>query len=64
MEAFKEIQKTIRLLRKLWPASQKQQLDHYEEAVSSARITWQTRPSDGGEPAPVNFTPQNPEAGK
>jgi hypothetical protein len=64
MEASKEILRTIRLLRKFWPASQKPQLDHYEEAVSTARIHWQSKPSDGGATAPVNFTPRSPEAGK
>jgi hypothetical protein len=60
MEASKEILRTIRLLRKFWPASQKPQLDHYEEAVSTARIHWQAKPAK----APANFTPRSPEAGK
>jgi len=63
VEAAKEIFRTLQILRRAWP-EEKRQLDHYEEAVSTARINWQTRPSDDGAKAPVNFTQQNPEAGK
>jgi len=68
MNAANELRRTLRVLRKMWPASEAKQLAHFEQAIDFADERWR-EPLPAQEPAAlaVNFAqgkPQGAEGGK
>lgn len=64
MNAANELRRTIRVLRKMWPASQAQQLAHFERSIDFAEERWtelEAASAQTGEVLAVNFAQAKPE---